>query len=113
MVQVDVVGGSVPGIEADCPTYDKRNRLGFRLPDRLGSRDATLGLVQHLVGEFMDKRAELLGCALTGEDGDAATVAHPQSWRDALFELKPDALGSNEVEQPFPVLSHIVAGDFV
>ena len=63
--------------------------------------------MQHLVGEFMDKRAELVGCALTGKDGDSATVAHPQSWRDALFELKPDALGGNEVEQPLPVVSNI------
>ncbi len=34
-------------------------------------------------------------------------VAHPQRWRDALFELKLDALGRNKVEQPFPVLPNI------
>ena len=59
------------------------------------------------MGEFMDKCAELLGCALTGQDGDSAAVAHPQRWRDALFELKPDALGGNEFEQPLPVVSNI------
>ena len=32
--------------------------------------------MQHLVGEFMDKRAELLGCTLTGKDGDSAAVAN-------------------------------------
>jgi hypothetical protein len=56
------------------------------------------------VGEFMDKRAELLGCSLTGKDGDSAPVTYPQSWCNALLELKPDALGRNEVEQPLPVL---------
>jgi hypothetical protein len=63
--------------------------------------------MQHFVGEFMDKRAEFLGCTLTGKDGDSTAVAHSQRWRDALFELKPDALGGDEVEQPVPVLSDI------
>jgi hypothetical protein len=56
--------------------------------------------MEHLVGEFMDKRAELLGCTLTGKDGDSPAVAHPQRWCDALLELKPNALGRDEVEQP-------------
>jgi hypothetical protein len=44
---------------------------------------------------------------LTGKHGDSASVAHPQSGGDALFELKLDALGAMTVDQPFPVLSHI------
>jgi hypothetical protein len=57
----------------------------------------------------MDKRAELLGCALTGKDGDSTAVAHPQCWRDAFLELKPYALGGEEVEQPLAVLSDIAS----
>ncbi len=57
----------------------------------------------------MDKRAELLGCTLTGEDSDSAAVAHPQRWRNALFELKPNALGGDKVVQPLPVLSDIAS----
>jgi hypothetical protein len=40
---------------------NKGDGLGFRLAYGLGGCGAALGLVQHLVREFMNKRAELLG----------------------------------------------------
>ena len=112
MVQVDVVGGCPACAESDGRSDYKGDCLRLCLPYRLRGDGPALGLMQHLVCELMDKGAELLGCALAGEDGDSTAVAHPQRWRDALFELKPDALGGDEVEQPFAVLSDIALYSF-
>ena len=56
MVQVDVIGGCPSGVEADGLADYKGDCLGFRLAHGLGGCGAALGLVQHLVREFMDKR---------------------------------------------------------
>jgi hypothetical protein len=61
--------------------------------------------VQHIVGKFMDKGAELFGCCLSGKDGDAASVAHVKRRGDALFELKLDTLRNDEVNKQFAVLA--------
>ena len=83
----------------------KRDGLGFRLAHRFGGGGPALGLVQHLVREFMTKVLNSSAAACPGSRGDAAAVAHPQRGRDALFELKLDALGEGEVDQPLPVLA--------
>ena len=104
---MDVVGGRPARAESDGRSDYKGDCLRLRLAYGLGGRSAALGLMQHLVRKFMDKRAELLSCTLTGKDGDSAAVAHPRRGRNAVFELKPDALGGDEVEQPLPVLPNI------
>src|SRR5665213_3198499 len=66
-----------------------------------------LCLVQHLVCDFVNKGAELLGWRLAGKQNDLASVAHTQRRGNTLFELKQDALGCDEIEQTFHALSHI------
>jgi hypothetical protein len=50
------------------------------------------------VREFVNKRAELFGFTLSGEDGDSASIAHPQGGSNVLLELKLDALGEDEID---------------
>jgi hypothetical protein len=71
-VEVDVVGGRPPRIESNRSADYERDCLGLGLTHGLRGRGAALGLVQHLVREFVNKRAELFGFALSGEDGDSA-----------------------------------------
>jgi hypothetical protein len=85
----------------------KGDCLGFRLTHYLGGSGAPLGLVQHLVCDFMDKSAELLRWGLAGKQDNLASVADTQRRGDALFELKQDALRCDEIEQPFLPLSYI------
>ena len=55
MVQVDVIRRYSASVEADSFSDYKRNRFGFGLAYYLGGYGATVGLVQHLVREFMDQ----------------------------------------------------------
>ena len=54
MVQVDVVGGCSAGVESYGFADHEGDGLGLRLLDYLGGGGAAFGLMQHLVGEFMD-----------------------------------------------------------
>ena len=70
MVEVDVVGGGVACFQANRLADDKRDGLGLRLASHLGGRGAALGLVQHLVRQFMDKGGKLLGLRIAGKNGN-------------------------------------------
>ena len=78
MIEIDVVGAGRSGFESNGLADDKGDSLGLCLPDYLGGRRPALGLVQHLVREFMDKGTELLGLGLSGENGNPSAVAHAQ-----------------------------------
>ena len=102
VVQVDVIRRCPAVGEADCLTDHKGDGLGFCLAYYLGCRGAPFGLVQQFVCEFVDEGAELLGGRLAGKDSDLASVAHAQSWGDALLELKQNSLRCDEIEQVLP-----------
>ncbi len=58
VVKLDVVGGCGSGLQTNGLADDKGDGLGLRLAHSLGGGGAALGLVQHLVRQFMHKRAE-------------------------------------------------------
>ena len=49
------------------------------------------------------------GC-LSGKDGDLTAVAHAKGGGDAVLELKLDALGDGEIDEPFAVLANLPLG---
>ena len=75
----------------------------------LGRGRPALGLVQHLVREFMDKGAELLGLGLSGKNGNPSAVADAKRGGDLLGKDKLDALGFDERNETVAVLANRAA----
>ena len=107
MVQVDVVSRCGSCFQTNGLADYKRDGLGLRLLHNLGGGGAALGLVQHLVREFMDKRGKFLGFRLAGENGNPAAVADAQRGSDVLGKDKLDALLLDERNKTVAVLAHV------
>jgi hypothetical protein len=58
------------------------------------------------MGKFMDHRAELFSCWLSGKNRDAASIAHAKRRGDALVELKLHPLRHQKVDEAFSVLAY-------
>src|ERR1700679_2800037 len=106
MIEIDVVGARRSGFKSYGLADDKGDGLGLRLPHYLGRGRPALGLVQHLVCEFMDKGAELLGLGLAGKNGNFSAIAHAQSRGDLLAKDKLDTLTLDERNETVAVLAY-------
>ena len=105
--QLDIVGGSRAGFEANGLADDKRRGLGLGLADQLRRAGPAVAAVKKLVRQLMRERREFLGRRLAGQKGNPATRGHPAGWRDFRGVSDGDALRGCKPAQPFAVLAGI------
>ncbi len=67
---LDVVGGCAARLQFNCLADHKHHGLGFSPSHCVSGRGASLGLVQHLMRQFVDKGAEVLARASISHSED-------------------------------------------